>query len=137
MLIKEAAETAQPLELELIFLRSDHLAIRYVHVDYANTVSRRCHETLRGISSVARVTALCSFIGAASQNRNTVISLLSKQEAVVTPLTKNISWKLIISTLGLLHAEHIRSYFIEPARNIRQSRGNRIHIPGGNLHFTE
>src|SRR6266850_7494986 len=68
------------------------------------------------------------------KNSHAVVRLLAKHQALVAALLEYICGKLIVSTLGLLHAKNIRLDGVEPARDIWQASQYRIDVPSCDEH---
>ncbi len=58
----------------------------------------------------------------ARENRDPVVRLLPKQLALITALLKDQRGKLVVRTLGFLHAQDVGLRIVEPAKHVRHAR---------------
>ena len=110
------------------------MSIRNVNVDDANT-SKRAGEQ-------ARVRPFLIFVIASlnvhallpRDNRDAVITLLSKHTRAVTNSRKLVERKLVVGALRFLHAEYIRLDCLKPANYMWQAGDYRVNVPGCDFH---
>src|SRR5512138_695675 len=116
MSIKKGAQSMHPVEFKRVFLRTDHLAVGDINIDYVYSREACCEQTrLRGFI-IIWITAPATLANIASEDCHSVVRLLAKTLTMIASFAKYVGGKLIIRTLRLLHAQHIRLVKIEPAR---------------------
>src|ERR1043165_1925196 len=72
---------------------------------------------------------------AARKDRDAVVALLAMQHAVIANGLQLQQGELVVGTFGFLDAEDVRLFFLKPTNDQRQSRDDRINVPGGDLHW--
>src|SRR6266404_1627500 len=133
-LVEEAAQLCHPFQLELIFFRTNHLPVGNVDVYDAHTGDVCREQTRLAGGIVIRIAALDAGAPCSGNNRHAVVTLLAKHDAVIAERLYFEQWELIIRAFCLLNAQNIGLLGLEPTRDVREPRQNRVHIPGSDFH---
>src|SRR5258706_6974963 len=134
-LVEKSAQLFHPFQLELIFFRTDRLPVGNVDVYDAHTGDVCREQTRLAGWIVSGIAALDAGAAGFGNNRDTVVTLLAKHYTVISQRLYFERWKFIVRAFGFLDAKNVGLLRLEPARDVRQPRQNRVHIPGSNFHF--
>ena len=140
--IEITLEAAEPGQFVGVFLRLQARSIRYIEVEHANAIQQCADHALlcaeivrfrifRELTNEARAHILQ---GLAADQCDAVVGLLAMNVHVPASRFEGLKGKQRVIHLGFLQTEQIRLLALQPAEHLIQSRANRVHIPGGDLH---
>ena len=140
--IEITLQAAEPGQFVGVFLRLQARSIRYIEVEHANAIQQcadhalLCAELVRFriIRELPNKAAAHILQGLAADQGDAVVGLLAMDVHVPTSRFEGFQREQGVIHLGFLQTEQIRLLALQPAEHLIQSRADRVHVPGGDLH---
>ena len=128
------AQSRIPLELVLVFVRADGLAVGGIQAHDAHAADGRRNDALVLVDEPWD-SRLHVVERAAGQDRDTVVSLLPRKCSRITRGRQFVARKFRVLELKLLQAHHVRLRGVQPVDEMAEANLEGIDVPGGQLHF--
>jgi len=110
------------------------LTVGNINIYDANAGDVRREQTRVVGSVVFGITALNAGASRSGDNRDAVVTLLAKNDAIISDRFQLKEWKLIVRAFCFLNAEDVRLVFVEPGDDRVQPYTDGVDVIRGNFH---
>ena len=136
------AQAAQPLQLVGVLVAAQGTAVRHIQIEHPHPFDHGADHPLLVVEPLRLLiprqqgteSDLHILQRQAAEDRHAVVGLLAADRARVAQIQEGLVGIQGVVHLGLLEAEHLRSFLLQPGQHLAEARPHRIHVPAGDAH---